>query len=313
MHSVMSAQGAHPEPLFVGDYDLQKLSANEAGGAVNCYVGRRRRDSSLHSVRVYSLAELQSDPQLRLQVEREVVLLRRVPQHPSLLRLDDVLMSQSSLFVITEFCAGGDLFSVVEGSSDGAAQRDDTPTVPRVGWSVPGGGLPCTVVRRLFREICEAVQHLHKNGVCHRDIKLENVFLDSDNHAKLGGLGMGSVVKGTSKDGSHLLRVSCGSRHYACPEVVRGLPYDGCAADAWSLGVVLFALVTGVLPFDEEDDRVMYDKVCNADFFLAAHVTFSNILPAGHPVKDVIRGLLTPDPSKRMTVSTALSHSFWSS
>jgi serine/threonine protein kinase len=237
-------------------------------------------------------------------------------------------------------------------------------------------GLPIKIVRRLTKELLLAVAFLHNSlRVCHRDIKLEHIFLDRENSVRLGGFGMAVPVtdvfqedeqeekeeqngaaEGNEQYSFHqqqqqrysnkkrdsmkakssrrrpssssrdevLLTVMCGSRHYAAPEIVDSVPYKGTAADMWSVGVCVFALLTGSFPFPggashlriseseghhnilrpNEGGDVAHRKLRDSE-------GFSSI--ASSDAQDFIMKLLTCEPLLRMTAAQALRHSFLSS
>eukprot|EP01102_Stenamoeba_stenopodia_P001256 TRINITY_DN11084_c0_g1_i1.p1 TRINITY_DN11084_c0_g1~~TRINITY_DN11084_c0_g1_i1.p1 ORF type:complete len:471 (-),score=100.11 TRINITY_DN11084_c0_g1_i1:82-1494(-) len=136
--------------------------------------------------------------------------------------------------------------------------------------------------------------------ICHRDLKPENLLLDAQQNIKLADFGMGALMKKCE-----LLETSCGSPHYASPEVVMGIKYDGRAADIWSCGVILFALLTGKLPFDDEDMRKLLGKVKNGSFSMPQYLH--------KDIKDILNRMLTVDPAKRITLKEIKEHNFYRS
>ena len=121
-------------------------------------------------------------------------------------------------------------------------------------------------------------------------MKPENLLLDDKNNIKIADFGMASL----QMDGS-MLETSCGSPHYACPEVIRGEKYDGRRADVWSTGVILYALLVGALPFDDDNLRQLLEKVKRGIFHIPHFVP--------HEIQDLLRGMIEVDPDRRMTVS----------
>lgn len=104
--------------------------------------------------------------------------------------------------------------------------------------------------RDLFWQLAAGVSHIHSRGVAHRDLKLENVLFDDFGNLKVADFGLCNTF---AKDGQTLLKTACGSPDYAAPEIVKHQAYCGAKADAWSCGVILFAMLTAMLPFDEEN------------------------------------------------------------
>jgi len=158
---------------------------------------------------------------------------------------------------------------------------------------VKKGRLTPKEARRFFRQIISALDFCHKHSICHRDLKPENLLLDDKNNIKIADFGMASLQMEES-----MLETSCGSPHYACPEVIRGEKYDGRRADVWSTGVILYALLVGALPFDDDNLRQLLEKV-KRGFFHVPHFVPQEI-------QDLLRGMIQVDSEKRLTVST-----FW--
>ncbi|QSZ33493.1 hypothetical protein DSL72_005061 [Monilinia vaccinii-corymbosi] len=179
-----------------------------------------------------------SEERVEVSLKRELEIMKSI-HHPSLVHLKAWSIEESRAILVLSYCPGGDLFEV-------ASQNEDI-LVP-------------SLLRRMFAELIGAVQYLHERHIVHRDIKLENVLVNLPQHelakpqdwAKypysiitLTDLGLSRRVADDEK-----LTTRCGSDDYAAPEVIMGQPYDGRATDAWSLGVLLYALLESRLPFD---------------------------------------------------------------
>jgi len=147
-----------------------------------------------------------------------------------------------------------------------------------------------------FQQILNGVEYCHAHLICHRDLKPENLLLDAQKHVKIADWGMASLMKKGS-----LLETSCGSPHYASPEVVMGKKYDGRSADIWSMGVVLYALLTGRLPFDDDNMQQLLAKVKTGVFAMPEW------LP--RDVQDLLSRMLTVEPAKRITLQQIKAHS----
>jgi BR serine/threonine kinase len=127
-----------------------------------------------------------------------------------------------------------------------------------------------------FRQIIYAVRFCHMHYmICHRDLKPENLLLDEHSRIKIADFGMAALMPAGS-----LLETSCGSPHYAAPEVIIGKKYDGFLADIWSCGVILYALLTGRLPFDDDNIRRLLGKVKSGIFSMPSNVPVGRKGPA---------------------------------
>ena len=155
---------------------------------------------------------------------------------------------------------------------------------------------------RIFRQIIAALSYCHSFNICHRDLKPENILIDSNGHVKIVDFGMAALQPQHER-----LQTSCGSPHYACPEVISQEPYRGSLADVWSSGVVLYAMLTGGLPFSSESAdpdvnfRETVEKVIKCDY----------AFPDGmlsEEAEDLIMRILQPDPKHRMRIREMWKH-----
>ncbi|TWW75609.1 Serine/threonine-protein kinase BRSK2 [Takifugu flavidus] len=210
-----------------------------------------------------------------LQVEREIAILKLI-EHPHVLKLHDVYENKKYLYLVLEHVSGGELFDYL----------------------VKKGRLTPKEARKFFRQIMSALDFCHSHSICHRDLKPENLLLDEKNNIRIADFGMASLQVGDS-----LLETSCGSPHYACPEVIRGEKYDGRKADVWSCGVILFALLVGALPFDDDNLRNLLEKVKLGVFHMP------HFIPPD--CQNLLRGMIEVDASKRLTLEQIQKHTWY--
>lgn len=153
---------------------------------------------------------------------RELALISKL-RHPNIYRFFHAIATEDACYMISEVVNGGELF-------DYAAQRDH---------------LSEAECRGFMRQILSAVDYMHRSGICHRDLKLENILLDASGNVKVIDFGLGNFFTGSCS-----LRTFCGSPDYAPPELWRSQSYVGPEVDVWSMGVILFILATGFIPFN---------------------------------------------------------------
>lgn len=132
----------------------------------------------------------------------------------------------------------------------------------------------------------------------HRDLKPENMLIDFDKGIKLVDFGLSNTFKA-----NETLKTACGSPCYAAPEMISGKAYNGTKVDVWSLGVVLFALLSGFLPFEDPDTGELYKKILSADYQLPEHVS--------EDAADLISKILATDPDKRITIPEIRKHTWF--
>ncbi|KAF8560890.1 hypothetical protein P879_05040 [Paragonimus westermani] len=206
------------------------------------------------------------------KVEREIAIMKLI-EHPHVLGLYDVYENRRHLYLILEHVSGGELFDYL----------------------VRKGRLSPKEARRFFKQIISALDFCHSHCICHRDLKPENLLLDDKLNIRVADFGMASL----QPEGS-LLETSCGSPHYACPEVIRGEKYDGRMADVWSCGVILYALLVGALPFDDDNLRNLLEKVKRGVFHIPPFVS--------PDCQSLLRSMIEVDTRKRITLKDVLEH-----
>lgn len=205
-------------------------------------------------------------------VEREVVVMKLI-SHPNLINLYDVWENRGELYLVMEYVDGGELFDYVSCY----------------------GRLPEDEAVRLFRQIIAGLSYCHRFNICHRDLKPENILLNKDRNIKLADFGMAALQR---RDG--LLRTACGSPHYAAPEICSGRQYHGVMVDIWSVGVILYAMLTGGLPFDGGDTSSTIRLVRKGEYYLPTHLSVE--------AADLLRRILQKNPENRITMDLIWNH-----
>lgn len=204
------------------------------------------------------------------QIKREIATLKLL-KHPNVVRLHEVLASKSKIYMVLEYVTGGELFDKI--SSTGRLQEAKG--------------------RKLFQQLIDGVSYCHNKGVFHRDLKLENILLDSKGSIKISDFGLSALPQQFRDDG--LLHTTCGSPNYVAPEVLANRGYDGATSDIWSCGVILYVILTGYLPFDDRNLAVLYQKIFKGDAKLPKWLS-----PGA---QNLLRKILDPNPVKRITVA----------
>uniref|UniRef100_A0A8C7MAB7 BR serine/threonine kinase 2 n=1 Tax=Oncorhynchus kisutch TaxID=8019 RepID=A0A8C7MAB7_ONCKI len=246
---------------YVGPYRLEKTLGKGQTGLVK--LGIHCVTCQKVAIKIVNREKLSES--VLMKVEREIAILKLI-EHPHVLKLHDVYENKKYLYLVLEHVSGGELFDYL----------------------VKKGRLTPKEARKFFRQIISALDFCHSHSICHRDLKPENLLLDEKNNIRIADFGMASLQVGDS-----LLETSCGSPHYACPEVIRGEKYDGRKADVWSCGVILFALLVGALPFDDDNLRNLLEKVKLGVFHMP------HFIPPD--CQNLLRGMIEVDAAKRLT------------
>ena len=204
--------------------------------------------------------------------EREVRLMESL-HHPNVVQLYDVVYQPDFIFLILEYCPNGELYDMI--SKHGKCDEEKA--------------------RRIFRQIANGLQYIHSKGITHRDLKPENILLDSNFSPKIADFGFCQTC-----NSSKLLRSPCGSLYYACPEIIQNIPYNGYKADIWSLGVLLYILLTGSLPWRSLNQEEICRQIIEGNIVLPHFLS--------DKAKDLIKSLLQSDPQKRPTADQVQDH-----
>ncbi|XP_057836608.2 CBL-interacting protein kinase 23 isoform X2 [Cryptomeria japonica] len=210
------------------------------------------------------------------QIKREISAMNLI-KHPNIVRLHEVMASKKRIYIVLEFVMGGDLHDKI--THDGRLREDEA--------------------RKYFQQLITAVDYCHSRGVSHRDLKPENVLLDSYGNLKVSDFGLSALPQ--QEDG--LLHTQCGTPNYVAPEVINDKGYDGATADLWSCGVILFYLMAGYLPFDDQNLMRLYKKSCKADFKYPLWFSSS--------AKKLISRILDPNPKTRITAPEILQNEWF--
>ncbi|XP_065808649.1 serine/threonine-protein kinase BRSK2 isoform X4 [Labrus bergylta] len=256
---------------YVGPYRLEKTLGKGQTGLVK--LGIHCVTCQKVAIKIVNREKLSES--VLMKVEREIAILKLI-EHPHVLKLHDVYENKKYLYLVLEHVSGGELFDYL----------------------VKKGRLTPKEARKFFRQIISALDFCHSHSICHRDLKPENLLLDEKNNIRIADFGMASLQVGDS-----LLETSCGSPHYACPEVIRGEKYDGRKADAWSCGVILFALLVGALPFDDDNLRNLLEKVKLGVFHMP------HFIPPD--CQNLLRGMIEVDAGKRLTLDQIQKHTWY--
>lgn len=210
------------------------------------------------------------------QLEREISIISKL-KHQNIVRMYEALYHEDNIYLILEYVGGGELFDYIMGR----------------------GRINEKMAIKFFRQMVSAVGYCHRNGVCHRDLKPENLILDEEGNIKINDFGLSNFYVPGS-----LLSSFCGSPVYAAPEIMAEKQYDGPAADTWSLGIVLYAMVVGQLPWKLDERGIIRDvsDLIRARFTIPASASISS------ECEDLIRKMLVADPNARIKLSDVACH-----
>ncbi|GAC72266.1 serine/threonine protein kinase [Moesziomyces antarcticus T-34] len=256
------------KPVCIGQYIIQQtLGAGSFGKvklATHALTGHRVAMKIINRRKISSL-------DMGGRVKREIQYLKLL-RHPHIIKLYEVITTPNDIIMVIEY-AGGELFQYI----------------------VDRGRMPEPEARRFFQQVICAMEYCHRHKIVHRDLKPENLLLDEYLNVKIGDFGLSNIMT----DGD-FLKTSCGSPNYAAPEVISGRLYAGPEIDIWSCGVILYVMLCGRLPFDDEYIPTLFKKINNGIYTLPSYLS--------QEARHLLSQMLIVDPVKRITIHEIRQH-----
>ncbi|XP_051942093.1 MAP/microtubule affinity-regulating kinase 3a isoform X4 [Hippocampus zosterae] len=229
-----SRSSEEPQQPHVGNYRLLKT----IGKGNFAKVKLARHILTGREVAIKIIDKTQLNPNSLQKLFREVRIMK-ILNHPNIVKLFEVIETERTLYLVMEYASGGEVFDYL----------------------VAHGRMKEKEARAKFRQIVSAVQYCHQKHIVHRDLKAENLLLDADMNIKIADFGFSNEFTLANK-----LDTFCGSPPYAAPELFQGKKYDGPEVDVWSLGVILYTLVSGSLPFDGQNLKELRERVLRGKY-----------------------------------------------
>ncbi|KAL3507767.1 hypothetical protein ACH5RR_033149 [Cinchona calisaya] len=271
-----SGGGSGSGTIILNKYQLGKLLGR--GSFAKVYHGRCLEDNSTNvAIKVIDKTKDFQAP-LEQLIIREISVMKRLNNHPSILKIHEVLATKTKIYLVMELAHGGELFTKLQ-------QR---------------GKFSESKARNYFHQLISALHFCHQNGVVHRDIKPQNLLLDRQGNVKISDFGL-SALPEQLRNG--MLHTACGTPAYTAPEVVYRKGYDGSKTDAWSCGVLLYVFLVGSLPFDDSSIPQMYRAMHRRVFDFPEWIS--------KPAKSIIYRLLDPNPITRLGIEELMKLSWF--
>uniref|UniRef100_A0A8U7N524 MAP/microtubule affinity-regulating kinase 3 n=2 Tax=Passeriformes TaxID=9126 RepID=A0A8U7N524_CORMO len=250
------------EPPHVGNYRLLRT----IGKGNFAKVKLARHVLTGREVAIKIIDKTQLNPTSLQKLFREVRIMKGL-NHPNIVKLFEVIETEKTLYLVMEYASAGEVFDYL----------------------VSHGRMKEKEARAKFRQIVSAVHYCHQKNIVHRDLKAENLLLDADANIKIADFGFSNEFSRGSK-----LDTFCGSPPYAAPELFQGKKYDGPEVDIWSLGVILYTLVSGSLPFDGHNLKELRERVLRGKYRVPFYMSTD--------CENILRRFLVLNPAKRCTL-----------
>ncbi|XP_037550865.1 MAP/microtubule affinity-regulating kinase 3a isoform X3 [Nematolebias whitei] len=251
-----------PQQPHVGNYRLLKT----IGKGNFAKVKLARHILTGREVAIKIIDKTQLNPNSLQKLFREVRIMK-ILNHPNIVKLFEVIETERTLYLVMEYASGGEVFDYL----------------------VAHGRMKEKEARAKFRQIVSAVQYCHQKHIVHRDLKAENLLLDADMNIKIADFGFSNEFTLGNK-----LDTFCGSPPYAAPELFQGKKYDGPEVDVWSLGVILYTLVSGSLPFDGQNLKELRERVLRGKYRIPFYMSTD--------CENLLKRFLVLNPAKRGTL-----------
>uniref|UniRef100_A0A8B9Z776 non-specific serine/threonine protein kinase n=1 Tax=Buteo japonicus TaxID=224669 RepID=A0A8B9Z776_9AVES len=230
----------------------------------------RERSGKLVAIKSIRKDKIKDEQDL-VHIRREIEIMSSL-NHPHIIAVHEVFENSSKIVIVMEYASKGDLYDYISERQRLTEQE----------------------ARHFFRQVVSAVYYCHKNGIVHRDLKLENILLDTNGNIKIADFGLSNVYQQDK-----LLQTYCGSPLYASPEIINGRPYKGPEVDSWSLGVLLYILVHGTMPFDGHDYKTLVKQITSGDYREPTKLS---------DACGLIRWMLMVNPERRATIEDIATH-----
>ncbi|XP_029973604.1 MAP/microtubule affinity-regulating kinase 3a isoform X5 [Salarias fasciatus] len=259
---VRTRSSEEPQQPHVGNYRLLKT----IGKGNFAKVKLARHILTGREVAIKIIDKTQLNPNSLQKLLREVRIMK-ILNHPNIVKLFEVIETDRTLYLVMEYASGGEVFDYL----------------------VAHGRMKEKEARAKFRQIVSAVQYCHQKHIVHRDLKAENLLLDADMNIKIADFGFSNEFTLGNK-----LDTFCGSPPYAAPELFQGKKYDGPEVDVWSLGVILYTLVSGSLPFDGQNLKELRERVLRGKYRIPFYMSTD--------CENLLKRFLVLNPAKRGTL-----------
>lgn len=250
------------QPIQLGQYEVSGLLGS--GTFAKVRLATRKDTGKQYAVKVIKKVGLSQRAADRLNLE---IAVTKGISHPNVIKMHEVIGTSSKFWLVMDYHANGELLKHMKSKLSDDQAFD------------------------YFIQIACALRYCHKFGICHRDLKFENVLVASDGHLVITDFGLGAISYNPDKT-FYSQATFCGSTHYIAPEVSSGGRYDGRKSDIWSLGIMLYAMLIGKLPFPSDSYEILVDSMLNRRY--EPIPSFVN-----NQAKSLLEALLDPDPKTR--------------
>lgn len=270
-------------------YHLDKTLGKGSFGTV--YLAKKvdHLESSGNEVtKLFAVKVIETTPKNKEKVEHEAQMISRISPHPNVMGFEDAFrfrneQDQELTALVTELIEGKQLFDLI----------------------VERGRLDIGEAMDVFGQLVMATKHCHNQDIVHRDLKPENIVIDPNTlKIKVADFGLSRVVPRDDQGRCTPVKTSCGTPHYMAPEVVLEKEYDPKKSEVWTLGVLLYIMLAGSMPFDHENLTQLVKLISNGSFYIPPHIS------AEKNLEKLLKGMIRVDVNRRLTLDEVIQHPF---
>ena len=254
----------------IGPYEIIDLL--KEGSSSKIYIAKSKYTNEIVAIKALSKSKLKNDLEDLLLIRKQIETLK-ILKHRNIVSLYEVYESPKYFYLITEYISGKDLIDRLIRNKRFTEEQ----------------------AQRIFFQLLDALIYMHKMNICHRNLRTEHILFDSSNRPKIVGFGYSSFYENNKN-----IEGGYGSLCYTCPEIIDDNPYNPELADVWSLGVILYVLICGYLPFSDEDD------IKNRNLISRGNIDFPKEI--SNKLKDLLRHMLDKNPKKRYNFQKIIKH-----
>ena len=270
MHSSHSSKEQNIK--IIGDYYLKQTIGSGTFSKVK--LGINKYSNEKVAIKLLKKSKIIEKDDLE-RILREMSIYKEI-SHENVIEIFNMFETNEYYMIIMKYYEGGELFNYIV-DNDRLSEEESA---------------------FFFYQIINGIEYIHSKGITHRDLKPENLLLDKEKKLKIIDFGLSNYF-----NGENLLKTPCGSPCYASPEMVSGNKYSGFKIDIWAIGIILYAMLCGYLPFEDDDNNILFQKILNCKLEYPRFLSKLSI--------DIINKILVTDPNKRFTIKDIKKHNFY--
>ena len=257
---------------FESEYETKEIIGKGTFSEVKLGINRKTKEKV--AIKILEKRKLINKDDLE-RVEREIKILKNF-NNLNIVKINEIFQTENKHFFIRKYCENGELFNYI----------------------VEKQRLNDKESSYFYYQLINGLEYIHSKGVVHRDLKPENLLLGKGNILKIIDFGLSNYF-----DGKNLLSTPCGSPCYASPEMVSGKKYNGFYIDVWSTGIILYAMICGYLPFEDNDNEILFQKISKCN------IEYPSII--SKKAKNLMKRIIVPDPEKRIKIEEIKLHPYY--